>query len=117
MCPICWISGFVAVLFGGAIADRFNRKTIILIGQAIVFLTPFAMTILIYIDIVKWYHLLIGSIIQGAGFSIMMPARQAIIPQFVGKANITNAIFEEANLSNAIWVDGKILGWRTHALY
>ena len=79
-------------LFGGAIADRFNRKTIILIGQAIVFLTPFAMTILIYIDIVKWYHLLIGSIIQGAGFSIMMPARQAIIPQFVGKANITNAM-------------------------
>ena len=79
-------------LFGGAIADRFNRKTIILIGQAIVFLTPFAMTILIYIDIVIWYHLLIGSIIQGAGFSIMMPARQAIIPQFVGKANITNAM-------------------------
>ena len=79
-------------LFGGAIADRFNRKTIILIGQEIVFLTPFAMTILIYIDIVIWYHLLIGSIIQGAGFSIMMPARQAIIPQFVGKANITNAM-------------------------
>ena len=79
-------------LFGGAIADRFNRKTIILIGQAIVFLTPFAMTVLIYIDIVKWHHLLIGAIIQGAGFSIMIPARQAIIPQFVGKANITNAM-------------------------
>ena len=79
-------------LFGGAVADRFNRKTVILIGQAVIVITPLAITFLIYLELVQWYHLMIGSIFQGTGFTIMMPARQAIIPQIVGKANITNAM-------------------------
>ena len=79
-------------LFGGAVADRFNRKTVILIGQAVVVVTPLSITFLIYFELIQWYHLMIGSIFQGTGFTIMMPARQAIIPQIVGKANITNAM-------------------------
>ena len=79
-------------LFGGAVADRFNRKTVILIGQAVIVFTPLTITCLIYLELIQWYHLMIGSIFQGTGFTIMMPARQAIIPQIVGKANITNAM-------------------------
>ena len=41
---------------------------------------------------ITWYHLLIMSMLQGVAFALMMPARQAIIPQVVDKDQLTNAL-------------------------
>ncbi len=82
----------VLALFGGAIADRFDRKRLIQIGQITVGLLALAVGVAVFAELVRWYHLLAASLIQGAIWSFMMPARQAIIPQVVGPDKIGNAM-------------------------
>lgn len=79
-------------LFGGAIADRVDRKRVIQAGQAAAALLALLVGLTISAGAIAWYHLLVAAIVQGALFAVMMPARQAIIPQLVGKGQITNAL-------------------------
>ena len=78
-------------LFGGAFADRLERKYIIQFGQAMSAFLALLIGVAINFDIIAWYHLWIASIVQGALFSFLMPARQAIIPQLVGQERLSNA--------------------------
>ena len=83
-------------LFGGAFADRLERKRIIQLGQTGAGLIALFVAISITTDFVTWYHLLAASMMQGAVFAFLMPARQAIIPQLVGQRQLTNAMALDA---------------------
>jgi MFS family permease len=83
-------------LFGGAIADRMERKVIIQIGQVIAVILSIFIGVSIATDTITWMHLLGVSMAQGAMFSFLMPARQALIPQLVGRENLTNAMSLDA---------------------
>ena len=79
-------------LFGGAIADRVERKKLIQIGHLIIGALVLLVGVAIATDFIEWYHLLAASVIQGAVWALTMPARQALIPQIVGPEKITNAM-------------------------
>ena len=79
-------------LFGGVLAARVNRKRIIQAGQIVAALIAFSVFVLIRTEQIEWFHLLVSSIMQGAVFALMMPARQALIPQLVGKGLLSNAL-------------------------
>ncbi|MCH7652764.1 MAG: MFS transporter [Chloroflexi bacterium] len=89
-------------LFGGAIADRMNRKLIIQLGQTIGAVLAVAVALMIIAGYVTWQLLFLASVIQGAMFAFMMPARQAIIPQLVGKNNLSNAMALNAAAMSAM---------------
>ncbi len=79
-------------LFGGAFADRLERKRIIQLGQVGAALIALFVGVSVSTETVTWYHLLAASMLQGAVFSFLMPARQAIIPQLVGQERLGNAM-------------------------
>ncbi len=79
-------------LFGGALADRLDRKKIIQIGQIGFLLTALAVAVTVQMGAVTWYHLFAASMVMGAVFSFIGPARQAMIPDLVSRQNLTNAI-------------------------
>lgn len=79
-------------LFGGAVADRVERKRVIQVGQAAAATLALLVGVAIATDRIIWQHLMVASVIQGAAFSFIMPARQAIIPQLVGQRRLSNAI-------------------------
>ena len=79
-------------LVGGVIADRLHKKRIIQAGQLLAGIVSLVVAILILTENVTWVHLLIASIVQGAVFAFMMPARQALIPQMVGQKLVSNAV-------------------------
>lgn len=79
-------------LFGGAVADRMDRKKIIQLGQAAFLVNALVVAITVLTGVIAWYHLLAASMVMGALFSFVMPARQAIIPNLVRPENLTNAI-------------------------
>ena len=106
----------VLALFGGAIADRFDRKRLIQIGQLIVGLLALVVGLAIFAEWVRWYHLLISSLIQGAIWSFMMPARQAIIPQVVGPERIGNAMAINAAGMSAMTLMAPALAGGLYAL-
>lgn len=79
-------------LFGGALADKIDRKLLIQGAQLVAALLALVLGIMIDADVISWQHLMISSMVQGALFSFMMPARQAIIPQLVGQNRLSNAM-------------------------
>ena len=83
-------------LFGGAVADRMERKRVIQIGQCMAVVLALFVGISIVTDTITWIHLLFVSMVQGAQFSFLMPARQALVPQLVGRDNLTNAMSLDA---------------------
>ena len=82
----------ILALFGGAAADRLDRKKIIQLGQALFVLTALFTGIAVATGAITWYYLLAASMVMGALFSFVMPARQAIIPNLVRPQDLTNAI-------------------------
>jgi len=99
-------------LFGGAIADRMDRRRIIQGGQFISLALTLAVAVLITMDAVTWQMLFVASMIQGAMWAFMMPARQAIIPQIVGKENVTNALaLNAAGMSATTLIAPAVAGW------
>ena len=73
-------------------ADRVERKRLIQVGQATVGILALLIGIAIATDYIEWYHLMIASLVQGTSWSFLMPARQALIPDLVGKNRLTNAL-------------------------
>ena len=79
-------------LFGGVVADRFDRKRIIQIGQLVSMMIALFIAVSIVTDTVTIFHLVSASVMQGTMWAFLMPARQAIIPQIVGRERMVNAI-------------------------
>ena len=79
-------------LFGGALADRIDRRRVIQLCQVIQLCASGLIAAAILTDIVTWQHLFFIALIEGSLFAFMMPARQAMIPQLVSREQFTNAM-------------------------
>ena len=79
-------------LVGGVLADRRDRRAMLLMSQYIQMTTAFTLTALFYFHVVHVWHILVLSFITGIGQSFGGPAYQALLPTLVGKEDFSNAI-------------------------
>lgn len=79
-------------VFGGVIADRLPKKTVMQVGQASSLANAAVMAILIFTDLMSIEWLLITAAAQGMTMALMMPARQAMLPEIVGMDRMMNAV-------------------------
>ena len=86
------VAVLVFALFGGAIADRVERRRVIQLGQGVSVVLALAVGVAVFFDLIAWYHLFAAGIVQGVMWSFLAPARQAFVPQLVGTQNLGNAI-------------------------
>jgi len=78
---------------GGVVADRFPKRTVLLWTQAALGITALFAAILVATGVMTITWLFAIGFIQGTAFALNMPARQAYVPQVVGKGNqLANAI-------------------------
>ena len=77
---------------GGVIADRVNKRTLLIVTQSAAALVSLATSILILTDLIAYWHLFLLSFSAGAIFSLNMPARQALVPLLVPQHKLMNAI-------------------------
>lgn len=90
-----FLNGFALVagsLFGGVIADRFNRRNTIVGIQAIQMGMAFLMALLVVFDALALWHLYLVSLFTGLVMSLAMPSRQAFVYNLVGKKCLANAM-------------------------
>ena len=78
--------------FGGAIADRVERRNLIVLGQAIVVANESVILALLVSDQLAFWHLLCTSAVMGCVFPLIMPARAAIVVNIVGKEGVSQAV-------------------------
>ena len=94
---------------GGALADRLDRRRLIMLAQILVLVDEVITLILIATGSINLWHLLVLSAILGALFPLMMPARQAIIVNVVGKRGLPNAMAMQMGGMNLTRVLGPIV--------
>ena len=97
-------------LIGGTFADRMSKQRVMIFGQVIATIVPTSIAFLLYTDQLVWQHLFVASIIQGAAWAFLVPARQSMLPELVGKKLLSNAIsLNGAGFSITILI-GPIIG-------
>ena len=85
-------------LFGGVIADRMQKKRILLLGQAASAGVALSVAIAMFVGTISLEDgtgvgfLIATSAVHGLVMGFMMPSRQAIIPELVGSRRLMNAV-------------------------
>src|SRR5579872_5740572 len=79
-------------LVGGVIADRRDRRHMLLMSQYIQMTCAFILTALFYFHVVQVWHILCLSFVSGVGQSFGGPAYAALLPTLVGQEDFANAI-------------------------
>ncbi len=85
-------------LFGGAIADRMQKKTILFYSMIASMLVSLAVALSITMGYLSedipdsWWILVVTAVIQGVIMGLMMPSRQAIISDIVDADQVLNAV-------------------------
>jgi MFS family permease len=79
-------------LVGGVVADRRDRRHLLLTSQCIQMATALTLAALVYFDVVRIWHVLALSAITGLAQAFGGPAYQSLIPSLVEKRDLPNAI-------------------------
>lgn len=79
-------------LIGGFLADRFNKRILIIISQSSLILPILILAILTQLDLVKVWHIFVLAFITGTINAVDIPVRQSFIIEMVGKRRLLNAI-------------------------
>ncbi len=77
---------------GGVLADRMSKKVVLQVGQFVSVVNALVVGILILMDAIVLWHLFAAGAIQGITMALMMPSRQAMIPEVVGRDLLMNAV-------------------------
>lgn len=101
-------SGVPAVvlnLFGGVVADRFDRRRVIMTTQILSGILIFSLATLTILGIVEVWHLLLIAFCYGAVGAFNQPAHQALFPHLIERQELMNAVA----LTSAIWQSNRVM--------
>jgi MFS family permease len=100
-------------LVGGVIADRRDRRKMLLISQYIQMSSALVLTALFYFGVVKVWHILVLSFVTGIGQSFGGPAYSALLPTLVGTEDFSNAIAWNSIQFNLARIIGPVIAGLT----
>ena len=101
---------FLFSLFGGVLADRIDRRRVLLASQYVQMTSAFALTALVLFHQVHIWHILALSFVSGCAQAFGSPAYLALIPTLVKKEDMPNAIALNSIQFNTATVIGPMLG-------
>ena len=101
---------FFFSLIGGVVADRVERRKVLLMSQYIQMSSAFILTALILVGAVKIWEILFLSFVVGLAQSFGGPAYAALIPSLVSKEDMPNAIALNSIQFNVARVLGPAIG-------
>jgi predicted MFS family arabinose efflux permease len=97
------------VLVGGVVADRRDRRKILLVSQYVQMSTAFALAVLVYFDVVRIWEILALSCITGTAQAFGSPAYQSLLPMLVRRDEMPNAIALNSIQFNLARIIGPLL--------
>ena len=93
-------------LYAGVIADRTDKRRVVLSMQVLFMLEAFTVSILVWTGVVQVWHVLALATLLGIASAFDIPTRQAFLVDMVGKDHLMNAIALNSSLFNAARVVG-----------
>src|SRR5579862_8443364 len=101
---------FLLSILGGVVADRVERRRVLLFSQYVQMTSAFILTLLIGFHVVRIWEILCLSFVCGTAQSFGGPAYSALIPTLVNKEDMPNAIALNSIQFNLARVLGPALG-------
>ena len=96
-------------LLGGVVADRYERRKILLASQVVQLTNAFVLAALVFFGHVHIWHILLLSFLTGVAQSFGGPAYQALVPTLVDKDDVPNAVSLQSTQFNLARVVGPLL--------
>jgi MFS family permease len=103
--PVMFLS-----LFGGVLADRLPKRTVLLFTQSSAMLQAVILWVLVATGHVQIWHVLVLASLLGLTNSLDMPTRQAFVVEMVGREDLPNAVALNSSLFNIARILGPGLG-------
>ncbi len=101
---------FLFSLFGGVLADRFERRKMLMASQWVQMASAFILTALVLLHLVQVWQILMLSFVSGFAQAFGGPAYSALIPTLVRKEDMPNAIALNSIQFNLATIIGPTLG-------
>jgi len=91
---------------GGAMSDRFRKRSILLLSQTTMMVQAFVLALLVWSGHVQYWHVAVLAAVYGVGRAIDIPARQAYVTDLVGRSDVPNAVA----LNSLVFNGARIMG-------
>jgi len=101
---------FLFSLIGGVVADRMDRRTLIVAGQFVQMAAALTLAALFAFEVVQVWHILCLSFVVGLAQAFGGPAYAALIPSLVKSKDLPNAIAMNSIQFNMARVLGPMIG-------
>jgi MFS family permease len=93
-------------LHGGALADRFNKRKLLIWTNIVAAIACYGIGILVMIEKIELWHVFVGAGVLGISSAIDAPIRQAFTSEIVGHSDVANAV----SLNSANFNAGRLVG-------
>ena len=94
------VPSWIFTLYGGVVADRISRRTLLLITQTIMMVLAFLLAALVAAGAVEPWHIAGLAFALGVANAFDSPARLAFVRELVEREDMTNAIALNATMFN-----------------
>jgi len=93
-------------LHGGALADRFNKRKLLIWTNIVAAIACYGIGILVVIEKIELWHVFVGAGLLGISSAIDAPIRQSFTSEIVGHSDVANAV----SLNSANFNAGRLVG-------
>jgi MFS family permease len=100
------IPQFLFGLLAGVVADRYNKRRVLMLSQSITMIMHLTLAILILTGSIVVWHVFVTAFISGGSMAFNQPARQSMIPRLVPSDTILNAVALNTSAMNTMRVLG-----------
>ncbi|MCX5668717.1 MAG: MFS transporter [Candidatus Omnitrophica bacterium] len=97
---------FILSLFGGVLADRINKRNILIFTQAAFMLLAILLAVLTQFKFITPAQIMFIALLNGVIMAFDAPARQSIVVELVGREHLFNAI----TLNSVAFNSSRIIG-------
>lgn len=103
-------------LYGGVVADRVPRRTLLVITQSAMMILAFILTALVGLHLVQPWHIIALSFLLGIATAFDAPARHSFVLEMVDREALANGVALNATLYNTASAVGPAVAGMTYAL-
>lgn len=83
---------FVLGILGGVLADAVDRRRLLLMTQAVTFLSLLTLSTLMLLDLAVYWHVYPAILVMGIAWALDMPSRRSLIHDLLGRRRVTNGV-------------------------
>lgn len=106
----CKMAGYLVAPFMGVVADRFDRRTLLVIAAAVNLAVSAILLVLLLAAALALWHIIVLALLSSFTWALDNPTRNAFVPDLVGPQDLTNAIALNAVAIEITVVIGPALG-------